>query len=131
MQFNKINTDKALTYTVVFVLVVLGRCCCFPAVAGVEIAGELPGDTFGASFASGGPFPFFALKPNHTLYFLLCIISFYLTTIIINLLTILQTSINLGTCICCAVGTFNVNFGLEVEAPQILKQFRLKTTNYF
>lgn len=65
MQFNKINTDKSLTYTVVFVLVVLGRCCCFPAVAGVEIAGELPGDTFGASFASGGPFPFFALKPNH------------------------------------------------------------------
>lgn len=69
MQFNKINTDESLTYTVVFVLVVLGRCCCFPAVAGVEIAGELPGDTFGASFASGGPFPFFALKPNHILSF--------------------------------------------------------------
>lgn len=64
MQFNKINTDESLTFTVVFVLVVLGRCCCFPAVAGVEIAGELPGDTFGASFASGGPFPFFALKPK-------------------------------------------------------------------
>lgn len=112
-----------------FVLVVLGRCCCFPAVAGVEIAGELPGDTFGASFASGGPFPFFALKPNHTLYFLLCIIYFYLTTIIINLLTVLQNSIYLGICICWTVGTSNVIFGLSVEAPQILKLFRLKTTN--
>lgn len=112
-----------------FVLVVLGRCCCFPAVAGVEIAGELPGDTFGASFASGGPFPFFALKPNHTLYFLLCIISFYLSTIIINLLTVLQNSIYVGTFICWTVSTSNVIFGLSVEAPQILKLFRLKTTN--
>lgn len=129
MQFNKINTDKSLTYTVVFVLVVLGRCCCFPAVAGVEIAGELPGDTFGASFASGGPFPFFALKPNHTLYFLLCIISFSLTTIIINLLTVLKTSFYLGTCICLTVGTSNVDFGLVSEASQILKLFRLKKTN--
>lgn len=76
MQFSKINTDEALTYTVVFVLVVLGRCCCFPAVAGVEIAGELPGDTFGASLASGGPFPFFALKPNHIHYLLLSVILF-------------------------------------------------------